>query len=157
MSTRKTRETKTLRPTLKAAVAKFGASQPDLQIKFLKELMKKPQEAEKFLHNPWSYAKKHKVVLEPDIIELVVDAVLFDPSLDRRNLSALSPAVRKELEKLVSPGTIAAWPAAVAAGAAVVAAAAAVVSAVCSCTSDASLLNAFKRVGSRDVILPGRR
>ena len=140
--------------TLKAA--KYSSA--DAQVAFIKELIIDADKAAAFLKNPKEYATAENIMLSPDIVQEVTNAVLFDVYLSDPLQAKLSDvglgdlcelrAKAIDLEKL--PDMIAkeyaaglrgcvlktAWPAAVAAIAAVVAAAASVVSMVTSLLKD---------------------
>ncbi|HEY8378366.1 MAG TPA: hypothetical protein VIK91_17840 [Nannocystis sp.] len=112
------------------AINKVGSSPVEAQVQFLKELMERPAEAKKFQADPKAYAVEHGILLDPRIVELVVQTAMTDLPGPLQDAAKYGPKVEKVVASMRSPGVVAAWPAAVAAGAAVVAAAAAVVTMV---------------------------
>ena len=52
------------------------------QVAFIKELIKKPDEAQKFLSDPKTYSVEHGVLLHPNVVAKTVNQTLFDINLD---------------------------------------------------------------------------
>lgn len=146
------------------------------QVAFIKELVKQPDEARRFLEDPKRYAVEHGVLLNPNVVKKLNDQILFDVVLDEEFCGSVGPHATKDLIDLrsrlkfgstkikpVGPGGDPINPvanaAAVAAGAAVVMAAAAVVTMVVTLvrTSHPADLVSLQGLGDKGVLLPGNQ
>lgn len=145
------------RASLAKTVALAGSSPSDVQLAFIKGLLDNPSEARKFTASPKDYAVEHGVLLDPDVVRGISDALLFDVSVDKAALEKLGPRGAQAVLDMRINNSVAAVPAAVVAGAAVVAAAAAVVEAVVTVVraSKVSDLVALKGLGPDGIRMPG--
>jgi hypothetical protein len=113
-----------------------GATPPAIGARFLRELGERPEEARKFLADPVEYSRSSGVLLDPSLVQEMVDATLFgkeisEPMIERLGPSAVHDLIsmRQPADALAAPGgegPVAVFPVA---ALAVVAAAAAVVTA----------------------------
>lgn len=60
------------------AKLKEEGSLAEAQIAFIKELAKDKAEAKKFQEDPEKYAKDHNITFTPDVMQIVLDATVFD-------------------------------------------------------------------------------
>ncbi len=132
----------------------------EAQIAFIKELIKKPKEAEDFLRNPKKYTIEHGILLDPKVVKTIVNNIIFDASLDEKvvkeyDINSVRDIVDMREGNVSGPY---AMPAAVAAGAAVVAAVAAVVTMVVTLvrTKKPKDLIALQGLGDKGILLPGK-
>lgn len=77
---------------------KENGSLAEAQIAFIKELTKDAAEAKQFHKDPEQYAKEHNIQFTPDVLEMVLDATLFDieftdPVKERLGVHALKDLV----------------------------------------------------------------
>lgn len=138
------------------AVRKVGASPVAVQLDFLKGLMEKKAEANKFVKDPKRYCVSHGVLLDPDVIDIVVSVA----AKGKRVPGSVSKAwAKKDVAKLVAmkPGTSVAIFPLVLAGAAVVMAATAVASLVVTCVRYSRIkdLELLRGLGPNGVRMPG--
>lgn len=139
------------------------------QVAFIKELVKLPAEAKKFLDNPKQYSIDHGVLIDPAIVQKVVAQTLFDVALDPEFANAAGPYVVKDIVDLrdrlgpggikpvIGPGGDPVSPTAnIVAAAAVVVAVAAVVTAVVTVvrTKRPEDLISLQSLGGRGTLLP---
>ncbi len=150
------------------------------QVAFIKELVKFPEEASKFLENPKEYSVEHGVLIDPAIVQKVSEQVLYDVALDEEFANTVGPHITKDIVDLrnrlkFGPGTIEPKPidvdpttplgplgpydprvATVIAAAAVVVAAAAVVEAVVTVvrTKKTADLVSLQGLGENGTVLP---
>ncbi len=139
------------------------------QVAFIKELIKLPAEAKKFLDGPKQYSIDHGVLIDPAVVQKVVAQTLFDVALDTEFADAAGPYVVKDIVDLrdrlgpggikpvIGPGGDPVSPTAnVVAAAAVVVAVAAVVTAVVTAvrTKRPEDLVSLQALGGRGTLLP---
>ena len=139
------------------AINKVGTSPVEAQVTFLRELMGTPGEAKTFQADPMKYALEHGILLDPRVVDMVVQAAMTDLPGPIQDAAKYGPDVEEIVSGLRSPGVVAAWPAAVAAGAAVVAAAAAVVTMVVTLVRAGRMedLVALRGLGANGIRMPG--
>lgn len=142
------------------------------QVAFIKELLKSPAETKKFMEDPKQYSVDHGVLLNPDVVKVITNQILFDAVLDDEFCATGGVHVTKDLVDLrgrLRPGGIrpigpggapvnpAANAAAVAAGAAVAMAVVAVVTMVVTLVraKRPQDLVSLQGLGSTGVLLPG--
>lgn len=147
----------TTREALAETVRLVGGSPVEAQIEFLKGLVANPPEAQAFISDPKSYAVAHGILLDPDVVKEVVNATLFDVTVDPGLVDRLGLRAASGIIDMRASNSVAAVPAAVAAGAAAVAAAAAVVEAVVTLvrTKRVEDLLVLKGLGPNGIVLPG--
>lgn len=140
----------------------------EAQVAFIKELVKSPEETKSFLKDPKQYAVDHGMLLSPEVVKTITDAVLIDVTLKPEVIESFGPNALKDLVDLRegtpsgvilregTPTGVVANAAAVAAGAAAVAAAAAVATAVVTLvrTSKPSDLYLLQGLGEDGITLP---
>jgi hypothetical protein len=134
------------------AVARVGASPPDVQVCFLQGLIGHPDEAERFMEDPVGYARESGVLLDPVLVRDIVDTVVFGADLKERLGDRLSPGALRDIAAMRQQPN-----AGVMAGAATVAASA--VSAATAAVRSESLAEVarLKGLDEAGIRLPGGR
>lgn len=137
---------------------KVKASSIEVQVAFLKELMKNQEEADEFMKDPKQYTIEHGIMFSPDVVKTISDAVLYDTVLDENKLKDFGENAIKDIVDMRAgkPSDAKSFPAAVAAAAAVVAAVAAVVTMVVTLVrvERPADLYALAGLGDKGIILP---
>lgn len=144
----------------------------EAQIAFVKELIKRPEEAKALFADPKQYAIDHGIMMDPAVVQKIVNQVMFDTVLDEDFCRTAGVHVTKDLVDLrdrLKPGGIkpigpGGDPVNPVANAAVVAAAAAVAVAVVEVVTMVVTLVRAKRpadlvslqgLGAQGITLPG--
>ena len=137
-------------------VNQVGATAKDIQVSFLKGLMENKVESAQFLNNPKNYAVAHGIILDPNVVKVVTDNVLFETSVSDALVAKLGENAARDLLDMRGQGGTAAWP--LVAAAAVAAAAAVVTMVVTLVRMDRPEdLRALKGLGPQGIRLPGGR
>ncbi|MFD0958010.1 hypothetical protein [Paenibacillus chungangensis] len=135
------------------------ASSVEAQLAFIKELVKNQESTKAFLKDPKKYAVDHGILLSPEVVKAISNAVIFDVALDEEVANTLGSHGLQDLIDMREgkPTGVHANAAAVAAGAAVVAAAAAVVTMVVTLVraSQPADLVSLQGLGKQGIKLPG--
>lgn len=131
------------------------------QIAFIKELVKNENEAKAFMKDPKKYSVEHGVLLSPEVVKAITNAILYDAALDDELIQKLGPHGLKDLIDMRQgrPTGVQANAAAVAAGAAVVMAVVAVATLVVTLvrTSHPADLVSLQGLGQQGIKLPGNK
>jgi hypothetical protein len=130
----------------------------EAQIAFIKELVKSPEASAAFLKEPKQYAVDHGILLSPEVVKSITDAVIFDTALDQELVKKLGPHALQDLVDMRQgkPTGVQANAAAIAAGAAAVAAVAAVVTMVVTLVraKHPADLVSLQGLGAKGILLP---
>ncbi|MFA9560475.1 hypothetical protein ACERII_24550 [Evansella sp. AB-rgal1] len=130
----------------------------EAQIAFIKELVKSKEQSDAFIKDPKQYAIDHGVLLSPDVVQAITNAVIFDAALSEDLTKNLGPNALQDLIDMREgkPTGVHANAAAAAAAAAVVMAVVAVVTMVVTLvrTTQPSDLVSLQGLGKQGIKLP---